>query len=114
MSTAMAQYARTEREVPPMPARISAWAVYDVFETADGLQIFVGVVTDTQWRKFCEAFELVDFMADRSLDTNPQRVAARERVIPRLKSLFKGLTPRTYLGGVRESEPAVRANRAAG
>jgi crotonobetainyl-CoA:carnitine CoA-transferase CaiB-like acyl-CoA transferase len=92
MSTAMAQYARTEREVPPMPARISAWAVYDVFETADGLQVFVGVVTDTQWRKFCEAFELVDLMADRSLDTNSQRVAARERVIPRLKNLFKGLT----------------------
>ena len=29
--------------------RRTAWAVYDVFETEDGGQIFVGVVSDKQW-----------------------------------------------------------------
>ena len=64
----------------------------DVFDTADDLQIFVGVVTDTQWREFCEMFELSDLAADRTLETNSQRVAGRDRVIPRLRALFKGLT----------------------
>ena len=92
VSTAMAQYAITGKPAAPMPARISAWAVYDVFDTADDLQIFVGVVTDTQWREFCEMFELSDLAADRTLETNSQRVAGRDRVIPRLRALFKGLT----------------------
>jgi crotonobetainyl-CoA:carnitine CoA-transferase CaiB-like acyl-CoA transferase len=92
VSTAMAQYAVTGQPAAPMPARISAWAVYDVFDTADNLQIFIGVVTDTQWRAFCEAFNLADLAADRSLDTNTQRVAARDRLIPRLRALFKGQT----------------------
>lgn len=92
VSSSMAQYAVTGKAAAPMPARISAWAVYDVFDTGDGLQIFVGVVTDTQWRAFCEAFGLKDFAADASLATNSQRVAARDRVIPKLRELFKGRT----------------------
>ena len=92
VSTSMAQYAVTGKPAAPMPARISAWAVYDVFDTADDLQIFVGVVTDTQWRIFCEMFALPDLAADASLQTNAQRVAARDRLLPRLRALFKGLT----------------------
>jgi crotonobetainyl-CoA:carnitine CoA-transferase CaiB-like acyl-CoA transferase len=92
VSTAMAQYAVTGKAAAPMPARISAWAVYDVFETADDLQVFIGVVTDTQWRAFCAAFKLDDLAADRSLDTNSQRVGARDRVMPKLRALVKGLT----------------------
>lgn len=92
VSTSMAQYAITGKPPAPMPARISAWAVYDVFDTADELQIFVGVVTDTQWRIFCEMFELPDLAADRSLETNSQRVTARDRLLPRLRALFKRLT----------------------
>lgn len=92
VSTAMAQFAVTGQPAAPMPTRISAWAVYDVFDTADDLQIFIGVVTDTQWRAFCSTFHLADLAADRSLDTNSQRVAARDRVLPRLRALFKEFT----------------------
>lgn len=92
VSTSMAQFAVTGKPAAPMPARISAWAVYDVFDTADDLQIFVGVVTDTQWRIFCKMFNLADLAADRSLDTNSQRVAARDRVMPQLRALFKSLS----------------------
>jgi len=88
MAPHMAQFAVTGKPAAPMPARISAWAVYDVFVTADREQVFVGVVTDTQWRAFCEAFDLPDLLADPSLASNPQRVAARERVMPRLRAMF--------------------------
>ncbi|AMN40992.1 CaiB/BaiF CoA transferase family protein [Rhodoplanes sp. Z2-YC6860] len=84
----MMQFAVTGKPAAPMPERLSAWAVYDVFDTADGPQVFVGVVTDTQWRTFCEAFALADLANDPALATNPQRVNARERFMPILRAMF--------------------------
>ncbi len=72
----MAQKAVTGQAAKPMPVRISAWAIYDVFETADGEQVFVGVVSDSLWEKFCRAFEL------HELGANPEyrdELAARAR-----------------------------------
>jgi crotonobetainyl-CoA:carnitine CoA-transferase CaiB-like acyl-CoA transferase len=82
----------TGTPVVPMPDRIRAWAVYDTFKTSDGEQVFVGVVTDTQWKVFCEAFGLADLLSDPSLKTNPQRVEARPRVIPIVTGIFAQLT----------------------
>jgi crotonobetainyl-CoA:carnitine CoA-transferase CaiB-like acyl-CoA transferase len=82
----------TGTPVVPMPDRIRAWAVYDTFKTSDGEQVFVGVVTDTQWKVFCEAFGLADLLSDPSLKTNPQRVEARPRVIPIVTGIFAKLT----------------------
>jgi crotonobetainyl-CoA:carnitine CoA-transferase CaiB-like acyl-CoA transferase len=88
----MAQYAVTGKPAPPMSQRLSAWAVYDIFETADSDQVFIGVVSDTQWRKFCEAFELQAFAQDRSLDQNGERVKQRERIMGVLRERFRQLT----------------------
>ena len=82
----------TGKEVVPMPDRIRAWAVYDTFKASDGEMVFVGVVTDTQWKIFCDAFDLQDLLADPSLKTNPQRVEARPRVIPIVTALFAKMT----------------------
>jgi crotonobetainyl-CoA:carnitine CoA-transferase CaiB-like acyl-CoA transferase len=78
----------TRKRATPMPDRIRAWAVYDTFKTADGEQVFVGVVTDTQWRVFCESFGLNELLADPTLKTNPQRVEARARIIPIVVGIF--------------------------
>ncbi len=82
----------TGQPVVPMPDRIRAWAVYDTFRTSDGEMVFVGVVTDTQWKIFCEAFGLHELLADDDLKTNPQRVVARPRVIPIVTALFANMT----------------------
>ncbi len=84
----MAQYGVTGSPAAPMPARISAWAVYDVFDVKDDEKVFVGVVSDGQWTKFCEAFGLADWAADESLKANNARVARRDEIIPVLKTLF--------------------------
>jgi crotonobetainyl-CoA:carnitine CoA-transferase CaiB-like acyl-CoA transferase len=80
------------KPVPPMPDRVRAWAVYDNFKTRDGELVFVGVVTDTQWKVFCDAFGLADLLADPALKTNPQRVEARPRILPVVTALFGGMT----------------------
>ena len=87
----------TGKPVVPMPDRIRAWAVYDTFKTSDGEMVFVGVVTDTQWKIFCEAFGLADLLADPALKTNPQRVEARPRVIPIVTALFAKMTKQELL-----------------
>jgi crotonobetainyl-CoA:carnitine CoA-transferase CaiB-like acyl-CoA transferase len=84
----MAQFAITGKAAAPMPGRISAWGIYDVFETKDRDQVFIGVVTDTQWAVFCQIYDLPDLYTDESLATNSQRVAARERLLPILRDLF--------------------------
>ncbi|HEY7656218.1 MAG TPA: CaiB/BaiF CoA-transferase family protein [Burkholderiales bacterium] len=82
----------SRKPVPPMPDRTRAWAVYDNFKTRDGELVFVGVVTDTQWRIFCDAFRLADLLADPALATNPQRVEARPRLVPIVAGLFAKMT----------------------
>jgi crotonobetainyl-CoA:carnitine CoA-transferase CaiB-like acyl-CoA transferase len=76
----------------PMPDRVRAWALYDNFKTADGELVFVGVVTDTQWKIFCDAFDLADLLADPALKTNPQRVEARPHILPIVTALFAKMT----------------------
>ncbi len=84
----IAQKAVTGVAAAPMPVRVSAWAVYDVFDTADGEQVFVGVVSDAQWLNFCKAFDLADWASDPALALNNQRVKVRESLIPEIRTLF--------------------------
>ncbi len=87
----MAQYAVTGTPAAPMPARVSAWAIYDVFQTRDE-PVFIGVVTDALWEKFCKLFGLDDLWADMSLRENNARVAARERIMPQIIALIATMT----------------------
>ena len=92
MGQHMAQYAVTGTPAAPMPVRISAWAIYDVFTTADDESVFVGVVSDSQWLVFCEDFGLEDLLSDESLRENSNRVEARDRIIPVVRAAFSKLT----------------------
>jgi crotonobetainyl-CoA:carnitine CoA-transferase CaiB-like acyl-CoA transferase len=88
----MAQMAVTGQPAKPMPVRLSAWAIYDVFETKDAEQVFVGVVSDSLWVKFCEAFELHKLGANPDYRLNNQRVKSREILLPQVRELFKTFT----------------------
>ncbi len=81
----MMQYALTGQPAAPMPDRISAWAVYDVFTVKDGEQIFLAAVSDAQWATFCTALGFADLLADARLATNNQRVVARPTLMPMLR-----------------------------
>jgi crotonobetainyl-CoA:carnitine CoA-transferase CaiB-like acyl-CoA transferase len=81
----MMQFAVTGQPAAPMPDRISSWGIYDVFQVAGGEQIFLAVVSDTQWAIFCEAFGYQDLKADARLMGNNNRVRARDWLIPLLR-----------------------------
>lgn len=87
----MAQFAVTGKAAAPMPARVSAWAIYDVFETKDD-PVFIGVVTDALWEKFCKLFGLDKLWADDTIRKNNDRVLARDRIMPQIRELISGFT----------------------
>ena len=95
----MMQFAVTGSAPAPMPSRINAWGVYDVFAVRDGVQIFLAVVSDTQWALFCREFDLADLGTDPRLASNTDRVRARDWLIPEL---------RRRLGGFSAEELAAR------
>ncbi|MDM0039634.1 CaiB/BaiF CoA-transferase family protein [Variovorax sp. J22G21] len=82
----MMQFAATGHAADPMPSRISAWGIYDVFTVKDGEQIFLAAVSDKQWLIFCNALGLEEMLADPRLKTNNDRVLARDWMMPILRS----------------------------
>lgn len=80
------QYAVTGKPAAPMPSRISAWGIYDVFKVKDDEQIFLAVVSDTAWKVFCDAFDFQDLKADERIASNNGRVEAREWLMPILRA----------------------------
>jgi crotonobetainyl-CoA:carnitine CoA-transferase CaiB-like acyl-CoA transferase len=60
--------------------------VYDIFTTAEGDQLFIAVVTDTQWLHFCRQFALHELAVRADLTSNAGRVAAREWLVPALQA----------------------------
>ena len=81
----MMQFAITGNAAEPMPNRISAWSVYDVFTVRDGEQIFLAAVSDGQWRTFCDALGFSDLLADTRYGSNNARVQMRPTLLPILR-----------------------------
>ncbi|GAB3628995.1 formyl-CoA transferase [Pandoraea terrae] len=73
----MQQFAATGVAAAPMPERISAWAVYDVFTLAGGEQMFIAATGDGQWRALCNILGRSDLLTDARLATNNDRVLLR-------------------------------------
>src|SRR5690349_8481205 len=80
----MQQYSMTGEPPPPMPARVSAWSVYDVFTLADDEQLFIGAVSDRQFQTLCDVIDRHDLAIDPMLQTNAQRVTVRPSLLERL------------------------------
>ncbi|MDB5315450.1 MAG: formyl-CoA transferase [Rhodospirillales bacterium] len=87
VSTHMLQQAISGMAPPPMPGGSRAWGVYDIFVSADDVQIFVAVVTDRQWEVFTRALN-EPALADPRYATNNTRAAHREILIPLVSTLL--------------------------
>jgi crotonobetainyl-CoA:carnitine CoA-transferase CaiB-like acyl-CoA transferase/isopropylmalate/homocitrate/citramalate synthase len=75
------------------PQTLKPWSVYEIFDTSEpGGQVFVGAVTDTQWRDLCAALGFVDLLADPALATQSLRTIDRGRYLPRFTARFATMT----------------------
>ncbi len=85
----MQQFAMTNEPPPPMPARVSAWSVYDIFTLADDEQLFIAAVSDSHWWTLCKVLESTELANDEDLKTNAQRVDVRPELLKRLGAILK-------------------------
>ena len=88
----MMQYAVTGVPADPMPNRISAWAVYDVFTVKNGEQIFLSAVSDKQWAVFCDVLGFADLKANPAYRDNNARVCERPALLADLRQRFLAYT----------------------
>src|SRR5258707_8741403 len=77
----MVEYEMTGNKPRSMPEREHAWPIYDIFETASGERIFIGVVTEGHWQSFCREFGLPGFLDHPTLPTTPDRILAPSGMI---------------------------------
>ncbi|WP_433705919.1 CaiB/BaiF CoA transferase family protein [Paraburkholderia sacchari] len=111
----MQQYAMTHEAPPPMPSRVSAWSVYDVFTLAEGEQLFIGAVSDKQFVTLCEVIGYPNLADEPQYATNASRVAVRPELLARLGEVLKSvraneLTPRLEAAGIPYA-PIVRPDQ---
>jgi crotonobetainyl-CoA:carnitine CoA-transferase CaiB-like acyl-CoA transferase len=85
MGQHMAGAAVTGEEPPPMPERGRTWAVYELFATRDGHQVFIGITSDRHWRRFCATFAFNDWVGDERLATNQGRIQAGDAFLAELR-----------------------------
>src|ERR1700710_957049 len=85
----MVEYEMTGNRPRSMPEREHAWPIYDIFETAGGERIFIGVVTEGHWLSFCHEFNLQELLDDPALRTTTDRILARGRIIPLVAEVIK-------------------------
>jgi crotonobetainyl-CoA:carnitine CoA-transferase CaiB-like acyl-CoA transferase len=97
MSQHMTAAALSGEEPPPMPERSRIWAIYDLFPTSDGKQVFLGVTSEPHWKRFCEAFGFPDLLEDPTLATNELRMKNRERLVTEMKSRLGALEEKRIL-----------------
>ena len=111
----MQQFQMTGEPAPPMPSRVSAWSVYDVFTCADDEQLFIGAVSDKQFQTLCRVIDRMDLAEDEALATNAQRVALRPELLKWLGDTLRHhkvdeLTPRLEANGIPYA-PIVRPDQ---
>ena len=86
----MVQFELEGENPPPMPERTFSWPVYDIFNTADGKQIFVSAVTEGQWATLCDILGLAELKSDPRLQTKMDTINARGWTLPLVAKAVAG------------------------
>ena len=67
------------------------WGIYRTFRTRDDRDIFVAVLSDNHWQRFCTEFNLHELRADQSLGTNMGRARQHARLSDIVSALMAQL-----------------------
>ncbi len=88
MGQHMVYSALTEGRIPPMPERVSAWSIYNIFDTKDGQKIFIGIISEKQWAQFCRIFNKESWLEDPRLQSNNLRIDHKEWLMPKIRAII--------------------------
>ncbi len=97
MAQHMTITALTGEEPPPMPERRRICAIYDLFPTADGKQVFLVIPNESHWNRFCKAFGCKDYLQDPDFETDALRIKNRDRLSDELMSRLGAMDEKRIL-----------------
>lgn len=92
MGQHLAYAAIEQKKITPMSVRTPAWSVYRYFETKDDEKIFIGIISEKHWKRFCHEFQREDLMGNPELKTNDLRIKNRGSLIPELEKMMLEFT----------------------
>lgn len=75
-----------------MPAREQIWAIYQLFQTVDDKQVFIGVISDKHWVSLCLAFGWHDLLKDERWLTGHGRLADQVELVEEIKKRISNLS----------------------
>jgi crotonobetainyl-CoA:carnitine CoA-transferase CaiB-like acyl-CoA transferase len=84
--------------------RSMGWGLYQLFETADGTQVFIAATTNRHWQRLCEVLDLPELGANPSLSTNALRSARRPYFVPIVAEAVKRFRSDVLLQILREAD----------
>jgi crotonobetainyl-CoA:carnitine CoA-transferase CaiB-like acyl-CoA transferase len=94
-STRLAEYHATGVQPPPRGSASSTHAPDQAFRCQDGKYVFVSVLSDGQWARFCELLRVKGLAEDPRFATNRARLANLESLQDLLRPVF-GAKPLTW------------------
>jgi len=103
VGTHMASAAVTGKPQPPMPDRGRSWAIYDLFDTADGEKVFIGITSNRHWQRLCEEFGFMDLLKDPRLSSNLDRVDHHGWLLAELQKRLKPITKAELMARAEKS-----------
>ncbi|MGE8611700.1 MAG: CaiB/BaiF CoA transferase family protein [Achromobacter veterisilvae] len=65
------------------------FSVYQLFDAADDSRVFLGIISDTHWQRFCSAFGLHELLADARFSTSHARLEKRAELVETLASILR-------------------------
>jgi crotonobetainyl-CoA:carnitine CoA-transferase CaiB-like acyl-CoA transferase len=83
--------------------RSMGWGVYQLFDTADGRQLFIAATTNRHWQSLCALLGLDDLAADPALSTNALRSTQRQLFIPRIAAEVKRMQTSELIDQLRSA-----------
>jgi crotonobetainyl-CoA:carnitine CoA-transferase CaiB-like acyl-CoA transferase len=101
MSQAFA-YAAIEQQTPPPLNLNFKRTVYDYFDTGDDKKVFLGLVSEAQWERFTEAFDMTDILDDPDLQDKEGRIKQRDYIHDRISKAFSEYTQDEIVEILRE------------
>lgn len=104
MGQHMAYQANVDYPIPPMPNRENAWSIYQIFDTKDNQKIFIGIISDKHWDRFCQLLGKNDWAADESLATNAGRVTAGDWLLPAIGQEIKRFNSQEIIAKLLENQ----------
>jgi crotonobetainyl-CoA:carnitine CoA-transferase CaiB-like acyl-CoA transferase len=67
-------------------------------------QVSIGIISEKHWKRFCDVFKRNDWLKDERLQTNNQRVDAKEWFMPEVEQLLLQFTLEQILAKCEEAE----------